>query len=648
MQSPEYIGAKLRYTRSAYGTLFYASLPLGDEPWVPVLMQNMNRSDIEQEIDKLRHWLQTASHDHAQRASYLHTLGMTLMEKFHLNASFEAIDSAIEYLREAVNLTPLESPARALQYLCLAAAYLFRFERYANTATADIAISLCREAIKITGTSHSLRGSQMKVLGDAYCMRWNNSGDVADVNESIRYYKEGLDLDLPNNIIRIDLTHALGLGYLSRYQVIETMWDMDTSLQLLQEACDATTGTYQIKNCMRKDLALGHQIKYLRNQDPLQINRVIALFQECIDHTPNSDPRLAVCYANLGTAYLVKWRKGGSFQDIARSIEILQYAVKMSEVDDPNCLLILGDLAKAYQDIFSETKVLSDIEFAIETWQKAVDSSHGPGQQATQLQWKSRAALERFNFTKSVTDIDKSIKFMQESLENTLPAVAPRAYRLFELGNRYKLKYKITRDEEDLTTGTTYLQIVIQDPSMHDYIKITAAEDAMSFFALAEDWKQGYEIAALLMKLIPPLIPRFLEAFDVQYVLKDLEGVACQAASMALYAGKEPSVALQFLETGRDILATSIEDLRGEVGILKEKHPELASQFLAQRSALDIPAAEDTDPEQRYEKGNVFENLVNKIRQLPGFEEFLRAPSEEAFKLAARKHPIAVINVSGY
>ncbi|KAH7006566.1 hypothetical protein EDB82DRAFT_565732 [Fusarium venenatum] len=576
MQSPEYIGAKLRYTRSAYGTLFYASLPLGDEPWVPVLMQNMNRSDIEQEIDKLRHWLQTASNDHAQRASYLHTL-----------------------------------------------AYLFRFERYANTATADTAISLCREAIKITGTSHRLRGSQMKVSGDAYCMRWNNSGDVADVNESIRYYKEGLNLDLPNNIIRIDLTHALGLGYLSRYQVTATMWDMDTSLQLLQEACEATTGTYQIKNCMRKDLALGHQIKYLRNQDPLQINRAIALFQECIDHTPNSDPRLAVCYANLGTAYLVKWRKGRSFQDITRSIEILQYAVKMSEV-------------------------LSDIDFAIETWQKAVDSSHAPGQQATQLQWKSRAALERFNFTKSVTDIDKSIKFMQQSLGNTLPAAAPRACRLFELGNRYKLKYKITRDEEDLTTGTTYLQIVIQDPSMHDYIKITAAEDAMSFFALAEDWKQGYEIAALLMKLIPPLIPRFLEAFDVQYVLKDLEGVACQAASMALYAGKEPSVALQILETGRDVLATSIEDLRGEVGILKEKHPELASQFLAQRSALDIPAAEDTDPEQRYEKGNVFENLVNKIRQLLGFEEFLRVPSEEAFKLAARKHPIAVINVSGY
>ncbi|KAL6918806.1 hypothetical protein FSST1_002832 [Fusarium sambucinum] len=632
MENPEYIGANLRYTRSAYGTLFYASLPLGDEPWVPVLMQNMKRLDIEQEIDKLRHRLQTASHDHTQRESHLHTLGMTLMEKFHLNASFEAIDSAIEHLREAIDLTPLDSPTRALQYLCVAVAYLVRCERHLNTASADSAINLCRDSMTITGTSHNLSGIQFKVLGDAYRIRLNCSGDVADVNESIRYYKEGLGLELPSNIIRVDLTQALGLSYQARYQVTATMWDMDTSLQLLQETCDATTSSYQIKNCRRQDLAFGHQYKYLRNEDTSEIDRAITLFQECIDHTPTGEPRLAASYANLGTAYALRRKKGGSFKDLERSIEMLHYAIQISEAEDPNYLSILGDLGKAYQDKFFETKVLSDIDIATETWQKAVDSSNTPGQQATNLQCKSRAALERFDVTKSVTDIDQSIIFMQQSLDNTLPADVPRGCRLFELGNRYKLRYKITRDTEDLTTGTSHLQMVIHDPAIDVYIKIMAAEEAMSFFALAEDWIRGCETASSLMGLIPPLIPRFLESFDVQYVLKDLEGVACDAASMALYAGKEPSVALQLLETGRDIMATSIEDLRGEVGILGKKHPELASQFLAQRSALDIPAAEDTDPEQRYERGNVFENLVNKI----------------PFKLAASKHPIVIINVSRY
>ncbi|ESU05219.1 hypothetical protein FGSG_00104 [Fusarium graminearum PH-1] len=640
MESSGIIGKDLRYTSSAYGTPFYASLPLGAQPWVLPLEQSMTRSDIDQQIDKHRHWLETTSLDHAQRVSHLHNLGMMQVEKFHLINSFDAIDLAIESLQEAINIASSESPARPLQYLCLAVAYHFRCERHMNTADIDSTIRLCHEAAFLMGTSHHLRGIKMKILGDAYRMRLNCSGEVADINESIRIYKEALDLDLPSNIIRVDLTHALGLGYQARYQVTATMWDMDTSLQLLKETCDATAGPYQMETARRRDLALGHQIKYLRNKDPLDIDTAITLFQECVDHTPTGDPILATCYANLGTAYKAKHRKAGSFDDLERSIKMLQHAVDISG--------ILADLKTAYNDKFYKTKVLSDIDTAIEIWQQAIDSSDTKKQQATHLQWKSRAALERFNKTKSVTDINQSISFMQQSLKNTLLTDIPLACRLYELGNRYRVKYKITRDEADLIAGTAHLWTVIQNPSMDVYTRILAGEDAMSFFALADDWKQGYEVADSLMKLIPSLVPRFLEAFDVQYVLRDIEGMACEAASMALNAGKEPLTALQALETGRDVMATSIDDLRGEVDILKRKHPDLANEFLSLRTALDLPATKDNDPDQRYEQGNAFEILVDKIRQQPGFEGFLGPPSEDALKLAASEHPIVVINVSEY
>ncbi|QPC65791.1 hypothetical protein HYE67_008022 [Fusarium culmorum] len=648
MEGTGKIGTDLRYTSSAYGTLFYANLPLGAEPWVLALEHNMTRSDIDQQIDKLRLWLETIRSDHAQRVSHLHNLGMMHMEKFHLINSFDAIDLAIEFLQEAINIASSESPARPLQYLCLAVAYHVRCERHMNTADVDSTIRLCHEAASLMGTSHRLRGIQMKILGDAYRMRLNCSGEVSDVNESIRIYKEALDLNLPSDIIRIDLTHALGLGYQARYQVTATMWDMDTSLQLLKETCDATTGPYQMKTARRRDLALGHQIKYLRKEDPLDIDTAIALFQECVDHTHTGDPILATCYANLGTAYTAKRRKAGSFEDLERSIKMLQHAVDISGAESPNRSWILADLGTAYNDKFYETKVLSDIDTAIEIWQRAIDSSDTKKQQATHLQWKSRAALERFNKTKSVTDINHSILFMQQSLENTLPTDIPLACRLYELGNRYRLKYKITRAEEDLKTGTSHLWRVIQNPSMDVYNRILAGEDAMSFFALAEDWTQGYEVADSLMKMIPSLIPRFLEAFDVQYVLRDIEGMACEAASMALNAGKEPSIALQALETGRDVMATSIDDLRGEVDILERKYPDLANEFLSLRAALDLPSTKDSDPDQRYEQGNDFEILVDKIRQQPGFEGFLGAPSEDALKLAASEHPLVVINVSEY
>ncbi|CAF3553953.1 unnamed protein product [Fusarium graminearum] len=297
-----------------------------------------------------------------------------------------------------------------------------------------------------------------------------------------------------------------------------------------------------------------------------------------------------------------------------------------------------------------------DMDTSLQLLKETCDATAGPYQMETARR-RDLALGHQIKYlrNKDPLDIDTAITLFQECVDHTPTGDPILATCYANLGTAYKakhrkagVKYKITRDEADLIAGTAHLWTVIQNPSMDVYTRILAGEDAMSFFALADDWKQGYEVADSLMKLIPSLVPRFLEAFDVQYVLRDIEGMACEAASMALNAGKEPLTALQALETGRDVMATSIDDLRGEVDILKRKHPDLANEFLSLRTALDLPATKDNDPDQRYEQGNAFEILVDKIRQQPGFEGFLGPPSEDALKLAASEHPIVVINVSEY
>jgi tetratricopeptide (TPR) repeat protein len=578
----------------------------------------------------------------------LHILGMNLIDKHLTTVSLDAINLAIKYLQEALDLTPPGTPTRETRLSSLANAYLHRYQRTAAVADINTAINLCREGISLTPDGHLLRAKQSKTLGDAYRFRYIQLGVIHDINQAIQKYREGLDLKVSDSITRINLTYSLGLGYQARYQETATLADLNRSNELLEEACNSTPEGTKFKNSRRKDLALGYQVKYLRTEQVVDIKNAISLFRERIDHSSSKDPGYASFHADLGVAYGAKQLKGGEMKDLEKSIQLLQDAVNLSGPSDPLYVWMLEELGKAYKNRFWETKSIPDIDTAIEKLQKAVEVSTNAFQHATQLQWLSRAAMDKFKETQSINDIDQSIQFMERSLNKTLPRDIPRGCRLYELGNRYCLKYKVTQAVKDYTAATKYLQEVVHDVSIDLYNKVLAGKEAMDLFASHKDWQKGFKIATALIELVPSLIPRFLEPLDTQYVLRDIAGIACDAAAMSLNAGREPLVALKLLEAGRDIMATSINDLRGEIISLKSEYPEIAEEFLTQRYALDKPVTDDSDPSRRYERGNRFSRLIDQIRELPDFDDFLRVPDEEALKRAAITYPIVVINVSRY
>jgi hypothetical protein len=138
-------------------------------------------------------------------------------------------------------------------------------------------------------------------------------------------------------------------------------------------------------------------------------------------------------------------------------------------------------------------------------------------------------------------------------------------------------------------------------------------------------------------------------------------GLASTAAAAALHAEKRPLVALDFLEQGRGVLTTSLEEMRIDILDLWKMYPELAEQFGRLRDELELPVTRNisfiddnhdsswqTQRNRRDEAGKELDKLIINIREQPGFEDFLLAPSERELKAAARCGPIAVINVSKY
>ncbi|KAI3330235.1 hypothetical protein F4824DRAFT_492315 [Ustulina deusta] len=101
------------------------------------------------------------------------------------------------------------------------------------------------------------------------------------------------------------------------------------------------------------------------------------------------------------------------------------------------------------------------------------------------------------------------------------------------------------------------------------------------------------------------------------------------------------------------------EDLRTDVSGLHVNHPELARKFHHLREELEpqnklasVPDKTSTlwqdKPNQRYQAARNLEDLINEIRQIPYFQDFLLPPRKEAMQDASKKGPLIVINVSEY
>ena len=134
------------------------------------------------------------------------------------------------------------------------------------------------------------------------------------------------------------------------------------------------------------------------------------------------------------------------------------------------------------------------------------------------------------------------------------------------------------------------------------------------------------------------------------------------AAAVALEVAQSPLQALQLLELGRSITNGQLLDYRSDLSHLLEKQPQLARAFDSLRLELDSPfpsidqfsdvsndkriQMQQTAIRQRNKVANDLDEILQQIRQKPGFENFLRAESQQYLLSSAHEGPVVVLNVT--
>ncbi|KAF7174243.1 hypothetical protein CNMCM6106_008368 [Aspergillus hiratsukae] len=304
---------------------------------------------------------------------------------------------------------------------------------------------------------------------------------------------------------------------------------------------------------------------------------------------------------------------------------------------------------------------MADLEDSIRVAREAVNATpEDHPDRASCLNNLGLVLGERYSRTGEMADLEESIRGAQEAVNATPEDHPDRAGRLNNLGNGLGARYSRTGSMTDLEDAISYHHSALCQLTSPTKIRIQAGREVLRYCAIISDWHRAYEASHIAVHLIPRLAPRWLDHSDKQYLLALVIGLASDAAAAALLAEKELLLALDFLEQGRGVIASLLEETRTDILELREKYPELAEQFERLRNDLESPVSREqssvgehqqswrVQESRRYQAGKLFDELIVEIRKKPGFQDFLLAPSRDDMRAAAKYGPIVVINVSEY
>lgn len=148
---------------------------------------------------------------------------------------------------------------------------------------------------------------------------------------------------------------------------------------------------------------------------------------------------------------------------------------------------------------------------------------------------------------------------------------------------------------------------------------------------------------------------------SINNMQQDPEEIACNAAIVALQAGRPAFEALELLELGRGTLSKYSEDMKISPWSLQQLSGELSQSYSRLRNELDAPHLPSppfttglghsvqhqvSQLNRRHVVATELDEHIREMRKLPGFEDLWAAPTEAETRAAAKNGPTVVVNIS--
>lgn len=528
--------------------------------------------DLDESIQVARDRLKEIPSNHPDRADWLYTLGVGLDKRFSQEGKLNDLD---EYIKIGQENT-----------------YLFLKDR---------SIHLCR-------------ADCLNALGTAFKERYIIKGDLVDLDECLqKRYHASLETPMHHDIAKEESDSILGKDLLYRYNRVGRTNDLEEAIDIARKLVNTVSKHTAFQRGCLDALADALYSRYLGAGATADIEESIQLRREVLKITHRGSHKFLIRLSNLGSGLIARHARLGTTDDLDESLRITQKLSAIVPEDPSERPQYLNRFAVALIHKYRQTNAMTDLGKSIKVSREAIKVAKKYQGRTYFLKTLGDGLGERYSRLRSTADLDESIQLWQKVVVQTPEHFADRADSLINLGLRLQDKYRTTGCRDHLERALQCFQDALNQSNALISSRINAGQQALQISSSILDWQQAYIDSSAAVKLVTDLAPHSLRRSEKQQLFRQVAGLACDAAAIALQAGKTPAIVLTTLERGRGLLLASFEEIRTDIGVLEEKVSSLAYEFKELCVALESPApAADSN---KFQRPQIFSRLRQSTRQ---------------------------------
>jgi hypothetical protein len=466
------------------------------------------------------------------------------------------------------------------------------YEAHDDSEALAEAVEMARWSAADATPGTAMHARSVRRLVETLHLAYNATGDHVVLTEAIENARAAVRTYLPGHEELIELINILAGLLISRHSATRDTSSLVEATDMLRGLLKEVSTDHPAYATSRGHLATVLGLQHRVDSDPALADEIVDLCRSALNGIPPDHPIRPRVFAALTDILVVRARRTGSVDDIEEALSSARQAV--AEVPP---------------------------------------GKRVPGQALQALAVVLAAWHEQFDDTAA---FDEAVDLLQRGTSEAVNEVE-RADLLFTLAALWNNRYEATRDPEHARAAVTALQAAATSSGCSARQQVRAAVAAAEILGELGEWCEATEQMGTAVELLSTLAGRHLPIGDRRSALSEFMTAPVRAASYAIEAG-QPERALELLECGRGLLFSENAAFRNGVGKLASRAPKLASALTRVITELDIA----TNADGRHQLDRDRQRLIDQVRELDGFEDFLKPQKLSEILDACRSGPVVV------
>lgn len=585
-----------------------------------------------------------------------YNLALSLQKYAAETDDLAALDESISLMREVSGCESVAEDLRARVLSALSTALQDRYELASDAKALAESVAMARESLVITPEDHPRRGPHLAHLGLALRMTYESTGDPSALAEAVEVGRDAvhaIDDDVPSKDIEMG---SLSLALRVMYEAHGELAVLDESIAWLRRAIAHLPPEHGRQAPHHSNLSLALWTRYERTGDLTVLMESVDAARTAVARTDTDSSDHRLYSNNLGLVLWSQHEREPTSGALDESIEHFRRILASTGQSRTFFHQTAANLAVALRSRSLRRGSAADLRDAIsagELADRAAAESHVDRQRYVSL--LGTLHQDSYDRHSLPADLDTAISYFREAVAASPPSHPDRALFQLNLGTALVARWRAGNGAEGdvLSEARDLLHEAACSPTGAPRIRVEAARSAGDAAAEVQDWASAVRSYAIGVEELPKVAPGHLDVADRGRELSRFLGLASDAAAAAFHCD-DPGRALQLLEDGRGLILGTVFDDVPLLAELQVREPELADAFLWARHRLDrarsapveMPGPRDVEADDRHAAGNEWDRLIERIRAIPGFGEFLRPAPVAELLHGIDDIPVVVVNSS--